>query len=176
MPSLVSTTQFHALAASYHQGLVDKPFTSTEEPSSSPRVYLLGSPVSYESNRVLSMIEEQLRIVGDFNCGVSRFANLKVEVADLQALKNAYYDQPPCIFKRPNAGFYSWVNGEVKKLGCAGVVAYTLDYCDPFEFELNRIERTIDLPMLRLKSDFSVQNLGQLKTRIGAFAEMLRSE
>jgi len=174
-PSMVSTTRLHQAAMSYHQGEPDAAREVPEETSDRPRIYLIGSPISYESNSILSRIEEQLHIVGDFNCGISRFANLKIDEPNLNGIKNAYYNQPPCIFKRPNNKFYEWISTEIRSLNCVGVVAWTLDYCDSFEFELNRIERAIGLPMLRLKSDFSVQNLGQLKTRIGAFAEMLRS-
>jgi benzoyl-CoA reductase/2-hydroxyglutaryl-CoA dehydratase subunit BcrC/BadD/HgdB len=175
-PSMISTTRLHQAAMSYHQGAPNAAREVPEEASDRPRIYLIGSPISYESTPILSRIEEQLRIVGDFNCGISRFADLKVEEKSRRGIKQAYYGQTACIVKRPNTAFYDRIYREIKDRECVGVVAWTLDFCDAFEFELNRMERKIGLPMLRLKSDFSVQNLGQLKTRIGAFTEMLDHE
>ncbi len=175
-PSLVSTTAFHQAAVLYHQGNMPVSLNVEEEGSAAPRVYLLGSPVSCEANKTLSILEENLRIVGDFNCGISRFLNIKIEGAGLSDIKKAYFGQPPCIFKRPNDKFYESLNRKISETECVGVIAWTLDYCDVYEFELKRIESKIDRPMLRLKSDFSFENVGQIKTRVGAFAEMLMND
>ena len=47
------------------------------------------------------------------------------------------------------------------------------DYCDAYEFELKKMENTFDLPLLRIRNDYSSQKTGQLKTRIAAFGEIL---
>ena len=114
-----------------------------------------------------------MRIVGDFNCGLSRFLNINITENNLSGIKSAYYNQPPCIFKRPNDKFYSFIEKQLNEFKCKGIVAWTLDYCDNYEFELKKIEGFFNLPVLRIRSDFSFQNLSQLRTRIKAFAEML---
>jgi benzoyl-CoA reductase/2-hydroxyglutaryl-CoA dehydratase subunit BcrC/BadD/HgdB len=172
-PSLITTTDFHKAVINYHKGDIDFPPFVPEKTSENHRVYLLGSALPYEANPVLAQFEERLRIVGDFNCGISRFLNVKPEEPTLSGLKKAYCGQPPCIVKRPNRLFYEYVGRRLKELQCKGIIAWTLDYCDSFEFELKRIESRFDLPVLRIRSDLSRSNLGQLKTRIEAFAEML---
>ena len=174
-PSLVSTTEFHRAIAHYYQGEVDTKPEITEHVSDKPRVFLIGSSISYEANSILELIEQELRIVGDFNCGLSRILNIKITERSLAGLKEAYYDQPPCIFKRPNVKFYDWIRTKIAELDCVGIVAWTLDYCDIYEFEMSTIEKSFDLPVLRIRSDFSYQNLSQLRTRIAAFGEMLCS-
>jgi benzoyl-CoA reductase/2-hydroxyglutaryl-CoA dehydratase subunit BcrC/BadD/HgdB len=175
LPSLVSTTEFHHAVTHYYQGEINTKPQITEHESDKPRVFLIGSSISYEANSILELIEQELRIVGDFNCGLSRILNIKIKEKSLAGLKEAYYSQPPCIFKRPNVKFYDWIRTRIAELGCVGIIAWTLDYCDIYEFEMSTIEKSFDLPVLRIRSDFSYQNLSQLRTRIAAFGEMLCS-
>ncbi len=174
-PSLISTTDFHKAAMNYYKGNIDNKITIKENRSDKPRVYLVGSAITYEVNELLQLLENELRIVGDFNCGLSRFLNIKIEEKTLVGIKRAYYNQPPCIFKRPNRKFYEWIYNRLNELSCSGIIAWTLDYCDSYEFELRRMEKKFGLPMLKLRSDLSFQNLSQIKTRISAFREMLCS-
>ena len=174
-PSLVSTTDFHNEMMRYHKSLFEKELTPREDPSEKPRVYILGSAITYEANHILRMIESKLRIVGDFNCGLSRPLHIKVEEESIQGIKRAYYNQPPCLYRRPHQKYYQFLQSEITSLNCIGVIAWTLDYCDVHEFELQRIEKVFNLPVLRIRSDFSFQSNSQLRTRIEAFAEMLCS-
>jgi benzoyl-CoA reductase/2-hydroxyglutaryl-CoA dehydratase subunit BcrC/BadD/HgdB len=175
-PSLSSTTAFHRAVADFHQGNIDKinkGVEADEESSYKPRIFLLGSPVPYEADEILSLIESRLRIVGDFNCGLSRFLDISVKNKNIEGIKDAYYGQPDCIFKRPNSKFYKHVEERIRELKCTAMIVWVLDYCDHFEFEIMRMEKKLGLPILKLKSDFSRQNIGQIKTRIEAFIEML---
>jgi benzoyl-CoA reductase/2-hydroxyglutaryl-CoA dehydratase subunit BcrC/BadD/HgdB len=174
-PSLLSTAAFHRAIAHYYKGEIDSRPKATEHLNDKPRVFLIGSSISYEAKAILELIEQELRIVGDFNCGLSRVLNIRIEDKSLAGIKEAYYNQPPCIFKRPNLKFYDWIRKRIADLDCIGIVAWTLDYCDIYEFELNTIEKSFDLPVLRIRSDFSYQNISQLRTRIAAFGEMLCS-
>ena len=175
-PSLISTSDFHKAAMNYYKGDVDAQINITEKHSVNPRVYLIGSAITYEANQILELLEQELRIVGDFNCGISRFLNIEIKDKNLNGIKQAYYNQPPCIFKRPNHKFYEWTSSQLKKYACDGIIAWTLDYCDSYEFELKRMESRFGFPILRIRSDFSFQNLSQIKTRISAFREMLCSK
>lgn len=174
-PSLISTSDFHKAAINYYKGDVDAQINITEKHSVNPRVYLIGSAITYEANQILELLEQELRIVGDFNCGISRFLNIEIKDKNLNGIKHAYYNQPPCIFKRPNHKFYEWTSSQLNKYACDGIIAWTLDYCDSYEFELKRMESRFGVPILRIRSDFSFQNLSQIKTRISAFREMLCS-
>lgn len=174
-PSLISTSDFHKAAINYYKGDVDAQINITEKHSVNPRVYLIGSAITYEANQILELLEQELRIVGDFNCGISRFLNIEIKDKNLNGIKHVYYNQPPCIFKRPNHKFYEWTSSQLKKYACDGIIAWTLDYCDSYEFELKRMESRFGFPILRIRSDFSFQNLSQIKTRISAFREMLCS-
>ncbi len=174
-PSRMSTAVFHKFMTAYYQGSFGENISACREPSEKPRVYLLGSAMTYESNRILHLIEENLRIVGDFSCGLARALDIRVTEPDLAGIKDAYYEQPPCIFKRPNQTYVDHVRDEAIRLNCTGIVAWTIDFCDAYEFEIQKLERTTNLPVLRIRSDFSYQGSSQLRTRIEAFGEMLCS-
>ncbi len=174
-PSLLSTTDFHKIMVAYYQGSVEKEIIHFSRSPEKPRVYMLGSAITYEAGHILQMIEANLRIVGDFNCGLSRALHLKIEGQSIDAITKAYYNQPPCAYKRPHQKYYDFLQAEISRLDCIGIIAWTLDYCDVHEFELQRIEKVFNLPVLRIRSDFSYQGNSQLKTRIEAFGEMLCS-
>lgn len=175
-PSTLSTKTFHNIISHYHQGNIEKiKFDVPYEMSYKPRVYLIGSPISYEAGKFIELIEQRLRICGDFNCGLSRGIYLNVLEKTIDGLKNVYYHQPMCIFKRPNKGYYEWIQKEILATKSTGIIAYVLDYCDNFDFEVLKMEKDFILPILKLKSDFSFQNLSQLKVRIDAFIEVLGS-
>jgi len=55
-----------------------------------------------------------------------------------------------------------------------GVIHYSLQFCTPYLFESYKIERKVDFPYLRIETDYSLEDVGQLKTRIEAFIETLR--
>uniref|UniRef100_A0A7C6ECQ9 2-hydroxyacyl-CoA dehydratase n=1 Tax=candidate division WOR-3 bacterium TaxID=2052148 RepID=A0A7C6ECQ9_UNCW3 len=181
--SLLSAAEFAQICANYHRGAIELEIKTTNyfnppigglRKSTKPSVYLIGSPIPYEAHSIIEMLENEVRLVGDFNCGISRFLNIKIQNKDLAGIKQAYYKQIPCIYKRPNHDFYAMVGERLKELACQGIILWTLDYCDNYEFELKRMEKTFGLPVLWLRSDLSFQNKSQLKIRIAAFAEMLR--
>lgn len=175
VPSIISSSDFHAVAKHYYQGQIKGPLTITENPSSQPRVYLIGSEISYESNDFLELLETQFRIVGDFTCGISQFINVSITEPNLNGIKQTYYNQTPCPYRRPNTAFYQHIADQVKNRKCHGVVGFTLDYCDAYEFEMKHLEKTLEIPILRIRNDYSFQKISQLKTRIAAFGELLCS-
>lgn len=175
----LSTADLMRMVHLFHQGELDRIDSAGATSGDAsllrtrPRVYLTGSPFTYEMIGLIELLERSLHICGDDNCGLTRMLTVQLTAPTLAGLKKAYYDQPPCIMMRPNQGFYEHVRNEIKRRACRGVVAWTLDYCDNFEFELAEMERSLGVPLLRLRSDLSTQNLGPLRTRIEAFAEML---
>lgn len=57
--------------------------------------------------------------------------------------------------------------------GLAGVVYHTVKFCDYYSFEYAWLLKNGGLPMVKIESDYTSQSLGQLSTRIAAFAENL---
>jgi|UniRef100_A0A7V3RHH1 benzoyl-CoA reductase/2-hydroxyglutaryl-CoA dehydratase subunit BcrC/BadD/HgdB len=174
-PSTLSTTTFHKMVTNLYKGNLEGGGSDTpDEMTYKPRVYLLGSPISYESGPFIDLIEKRLRICGDYNCGLSRDIYTNVSEPTIEGLKKTYYNLP-YIFKRPNITYYEWIEKELKLTKSTGIIVSVLDYCDNFDFEISRMEKRFKLPILKLKSDFSFQNQSQMKVRIDAFIEVLAS-
>jgi len=54
-----------------------------------------------------------------------------------------------------------------------GIIYHTVKFCDYYGFEYEQLRRDTVLPMLKIETDFTMQSLGQLSTRIGGFIESL---
>jgi benzoyl-CoA reductase/2-hydroxyglutaryl-CoA dehydratase subunit BcrC/BadD/HgdB len=64
-----------------------------------------------------------------------------------------------------------------KQYKADGVVHYTLQFCSPYAIESYSIEKklkTAGIPMLRIETDYSQNDVGQIKTRVQAFLEVLK--
>ena len=58
----------------------------------------------------------------------------------------------------------------------AGVIYHTIKFCDYYGFEYSALRRHLDVPLLKLESDYTIQSSGQLSTRLEAFAESIAPE
>ncbi len=57
-----------------------------------------------------------------------------------------------------------------------GVICHTMKFCDPYNARLPRVRETLreaGIPMLALEGDCTMRSMGQQRTRIEAFIEML---
>jgi benzoyl-CoA reductase/2-hydroxyglutaryl-CoA dehydratase subunit BcrC/BadD/HgdB len=64
-----------------------------------------------------------------------------------------------------------------KKYNADGVIHYGLQFCQPYIMESMPVEKALEkngIPTLRIETDYSMEDAGQLKTRIEAFIEQLR--
>jgi benzoyl-CoA reductase/2-hydroxyglutaryl-CoA dehydratase subunit BcrC/BadD/HgdB len=92
----------------------------------------------------------------------------------LDRLADFYFDQPGCIHRRPNDGFYALARRLAADLRVQAVVLKTLLYCDAYNFEAVRIERELGRPLLHIDTDYGEANREQVRTRVEAFLETLQ--
>ncbi len=87
--------------------------------------------------------------------------------------------RPVCARTMPNllAGeFTDRVVAQAKECGARGVIAHVMKFCDPYLARMPAIVqefRRQDMPLLVLEGDCTLRSLGQQRTRIEAFVEML---
>ena len=58
-----------------------------------------------------------------------------------------------------------------------GVVHYNLQFCHTYANEAVKVEKSLakeGIPLLRIETDYSDEDVGQLRTRVDAFLEMIR--
>jgi benzoyl-CoA reductase/2-hydroxyglutaryl-CoA dehydratase subunit BcrC/BadD/HgdB len=62
-----------------------------------------------------------------------------------------------------------------QKLHADGVIHYALQFCTPYMMEAYKVEKALgQIPFMRMETDYSMEDVGQLKTRVEAFLEMVK--
>ena len=76
----------------------------------------------------------------------------------------------------PNDGRIEHMIDMVEKYKVDGVVEVVLQACHTFNIEAVRVPRACEqagVPYMKLETDYSTNDAGQVETRLGAFIEML---
>jgi benzoyl-CoA reductase/2-hydroxyglutaryl-CoA dehydratase subunit BcrC/BadD/HgdB len=66
-----------------------------------------------------------------------------------------------------------------KEWGADGILNYSLQFCGTYQIEAGTIEqaaKSAGIPFLKIDTDYSMEDIGQLSTRIEAFLEMVKQE
>jgi benzoyl-CoA reductase/2-hydroxyglutaryl-CoA dehydratase subunit BcrC/BadD/HgdB len=64
-----------------------------------------------------------------------------------------------------------------KTYNADGVIHYGLQFCQPYIMESIPVEKALEsqgIPTLRIETDYSMEDVGQLKTRVEAFIERIK--
>ena len=144
-----------------------------------PRILITGCPLGGATEKVVKIIEELGGVVVCFeNCtGVKGNHTLVDETIDpIDALTRKYLDTP-CSCMSPNNGRIELLSELIDQYKVDGVIEVILQACHTYNVESFRIKKFVntdkDLPYMSLETDYSESDTGQLRTRIGAFLEML---
>ncbi len=122
------------------------------------------------------------RIVSDDLCTGSRlFSAIETGGGDmLLNLARGILERPACArtfsAERPGS-LGDDVAAAAKKTGARGVIGYTAKFCDPYIARLPGVRESLKregIPLLLLEGDCTLRSIGQHKTRIQAFVEMMR--
>ena len=93
----------------------------------------------------------------------------------LRAIADRYF-QIHCSVMTPNTGRMENTLAQARHYQVDGVVDAILTACHTFNVESALMQRTIEgagIPYLKIETDYSTGDLGQLETRLAAFIEML---
>ncbi|MDA8441320.1 MAG: double-cubane-cluster-containing anaerobic reductase [Peptococcaceae bacterium] len=151
-------------------------------PIDAPRILLTGTPQPIPAWKVHALIEQAGGVVvGEETCTGERYYKDLVEPADDFATMLANIAQRPlnvnCACFTPNTGRLEDIAVMAENLQADGVLDLNLQFCQPYGVESYFIGRDMaqrEIPYLKLETDFSEEDQGQLQTRIEAFLEMVR--
>ncbi len=151
-------------------------------PPKAPRILLTGCPVGKGSEKVLRLIEESGGIVVcQENCtGIKSFDRLIDETdEDPYRAMARYYLQTPCSCLTPNTGRFDLIGRLIRDFNVQGVVDLTWRCCLTYSVEAQLLQEFLakdgQIPYLHLETDYSSYDVEQLKTRVEAFLEVVRS-
>jgi benzoyl-CoA reductase/2-hydroxyglutaryl-CoA dehydratase subunit BcrC/BadD/HgdB len=152
-------------------------------PSTQPRILLTGTPVGKGSDKVLQIIEEVGgQVLVQENCtGIKSLYYPIDEILaghdPLTAIAKRYL-QLPCACMSPNTNRVEMLGRLIEDFKIKGVVDLTWHCCHTYNIESSSLKAQLEthheVPVLHLETDYSTSDIGQLKTRIEAFIEMLR--
>ncbi len=151
-------------------------------PAATPRILLSGCPMAVPNWKIPWLIERAgAVVVGEESCvGERGWRNLTVNNGNtidelLDALVDRYFNIDCAIFT-PNAEREQHVAEMAQNYGADGTIHYSLQFCQPYSIESMPMERRLqdqDHNFLRIETDYSMEDIGQLQTRIEAFIEII---
>lgn len=127
-------------------------------------------------------------VVADTICNGTRdyFPMTDQEGDPIDALARRYLDKLNCpkTYRANKAGTFEgdianrfWDIGKyAKEFNVDGAILYIYKYCDPFGFEVparKAYYNSINVPLLHIEDIYSSGTIGQLRTRVQAFLEMI---
>ncbi len=145
------------------------------------RVFLTGSGITL-GDSILEIIEDQCGglIVADdlWSCMDYFLEDVDANSADpLRALTDRYLCRNLCGRMIPESEIrIPRILELYRSFRASGVIYHTLKFCDSYSNlkpEFKKIMDHRDIPMLDLDRDFAESNMGQIRTRIEAFLEMI---
>lgn len=151
-------------------------------PNGKKRIMITGTPMAVPNWKLHSIVEElDAEIVVEETCtGTRYFENQVSDEGDTidQLVKNlaARYMNINCACFTPNESRLEDILKYVEEYDIDGVIYYNLSFCHTYAIEYKKVEKTLkekSIPLLNIETDYSEEDVGQIKTRVEAFLEMM---
>jgi len=152
-------------------------------PKGAPRIIISGCPMALPNWKAPRLIESAgAVIVGEESCVGERGTRNLTEssgetlVELIEAIVDRYFKIDCAIFT-PNPERLNHITEMVKEYKADGVILYNLQFCQPYLIESMHLQNILGekgIPTLRIETDYSAEDIGQLKTRIEAFIELIK--
>jgi benzoyl-CoA reductase subunit C len=152
-----------------------------------PRIFMDGACL--DNIELIKLVEELGgSVVADTICNGARdyFPRTDVGGDPIDALAHRYLDKINCpktyrenktgTFEGDIASRFGDIGAYAREFKADGAILYVYKYCDPFGFEVPARKvyyKSIHVPLLHLEDVYSAGTMGQLRTRIQAFLEMI---
>jgi benzoyl-CoA reductase/2-hydroxyglutaryl-CoA dehydratase subunit BcrC/BadD/HgdB len=150
---------------------------------SAPRILVSGNPMAIPNWKLHHIIESAGAVVvcEELCTGTRFFSDLVGEVPavlddQIEAIADRYM-KIHCSCFTPNEDRLDDIVRLAKEYRADGVIHYNLQFCHTYATEAYQVEKRLEkegIPLLRIETDYSDEDAGQLKNRIEAFLEMVR--
>jgi len=173
--------QMHRLNAEMEGRLQRKQFVGKEN---QPRILITGSPITFPNIKVPLLIEQMGgRLVADETCLGERALYDPVAVMDnsfdgmMRALAGRYTRPCNCPVFVDNRQRLYRLKQMVKNYNIQGIIYHVLRGCLVYDYEYQMMEDEfgkLDIPIIRVESDYNEEDVEQLRIRIEAFIELIK--
>jgi benzoyl-CoA reductase/2-hydroxyglutaryl-CoA dehydratase subunit BcrC/BadD/HgdB len=153
-------------------------------PAKTPRLLISGCPMAVPNWKLPALIESKGAVgVGEESCTGERGTRNLVEGSSstLDGLVDSLVERYlaiDCAVFTPNKERVDHIKEMAAVYKVDGVVLYSLNFCTPYMVEAMGIERELEsagIPAIKIETDYSQEDMGQLATRIQAFIERVGS-
>jgi benzoyl-CoA reductase/2-hydroxyglutaryl-CoA dehydratase subunit BcrC/BadD/HgdB len=151
-------------------------------PEKTPRILLSGCPMAVPNWKLPWIIETSgAVIVGEESCVGERGARNLTDgsgttVDELMDAITDRYFKVDCAIFTPNEDRLGHITDMAKTYQADGVIHYGLQFCQPYIMESIPVEKALEdrnIPCLRIETDYGMEDVGQIKTRVEAFIERI---
>lgn len=136
-------------------------------------IALMGSRVR---NSTINQIEEtgvsvnyNFTCTGNFAKSTKLIKNQDFLLSYSSFLLNSF----PCMRMVHNEERVKILNENLEHID--GIIYHTTKFCDVYSFEYAKLKNLISVPMLKIETDYTEESNGQMKTRIEAFIETIKT-
>jgi benzoyl-CoA reductase/2-hydroxyglutaryl-CoA dehydratase subunit BcrC/BadD/HgdB len=146
------------------------------------RILVSGCPMAVPNWKIPALVEtSNAIIVAEESCVGERGTRNLVgrEGTTVEALVDHLverYLRIDCAIYTPNQERLDHIREMARNYKVDGVILYALQFCAPYTVEAMGIEQILEaegIPAIRIETDYSQEDVGQLKTRIQAFIERI---
>ena len=181
MPVKMWAGQMHKLNLEMRQRLEQERFVGRKN---QPRILVTGSPIAFPNIKIPLLIEEMGGILAaDETCMGERGLYDPVSVIDpgfdgmMRALASRYTKPCTCPVFVDNSQRVYRIRQMIKEHKIQGVVYHVLRGCLVYDYEYQMMEDELgklDIPIIRVESDYNEEDVEQLRIRIEAFIELIK--
>jgi len=139
------------------------------EEISGPYVSVMGARINSD---LLELIKSESPLpVKNNTCTGIRSVEKPPQTDDIEELMALYSDallsQIPCI----RMSDISKRRDLIEDPNLRGIIYNTVNFCDFYTFEYSKLKSALDVPVLKIETDYTMFATEQIKTRLGAFYE-----
>ncbi|NBH84191.1 2-hydroxyacyl-CoA dehydratase [bacterium C-53] len=181
MPANIWAEQMHRLNEEMKLRLSQGRFVSRKN---QPRILVTGSPIAFPNIKVPLLIEEMGGVLAaDETCMGERGLYDPVSVIDasfdgmMRSLASRYTKPCTCPVFVDNSQRIYRIKQMIKEHKIQGVIYHVLRGCLVYDYEYQLMEEAMgkmDIPIIRVESDYNEEDVEQLRIRIEAFIELIK--
>jgi benzoyl-CoA reductase/2-hydroxyglutaryl-CoA dehydratase subunit BcrC/BadD/HgdB len=148
-----------------------------------PRILIAGSPMALPNWKIPFIVETSGAIVvAEESCVGERSTRDLVDETGktldemIDAIVSRYF-KIDCACFTPNDERTGHILDLARDFKVNGVIHYSIQFCTPYTVEAYKVEKAVQkagIPFLKIETDYGMEDVGQLKTRIEAFLEMAK--
>lgn len=143
-----------------------------------PRILLSGSMI--DDSALIQFFEDLgVSVVADDLCVGSRYFWTSIDLTQdpLHDIATRYLAKPILSAKVPRAKRLEYIRTLINRYQVDGVMLHQLKFCDSYHIDNVTVHEALkeaEIPVLVLETSYTMSGMGQLRTRVEAFIELLQ--